>query len=85
MKDRFEVIYKEAHSAGLEKRKARWDEKEQEVVIGGGIIAAICFGIAGYGHFYRGRMALGCFFSILTAAQLAPALTNYIQLKKKSE
>lgn len=51
--------------------------------VGCSIVAAICFGIVSYGHFYRGRMELGWTFVILTAAQLALALTNYIHTMKK--
>ena len=52
-----------------------------------GVAAAICFGIVSYGHFYRGRMALGWTFAILTAAQLVLAVMNCILSKKidKSE
>lgn len=57
-------------------------KKNGKVVIGCSIVAAICFGIVSYGHFYRGRMALGGVFAILTAAQLVLALMNYFILKK---
>ena len=57
-------------------------KKNGKVVIGCSIVAAICFGIVSYGHFYRGRMALGWTFAILTAAQLALAVTNHILSKK---
>lgn len=53
-----------------------------KIVIGCSIVAAICFGIVSYGHFYRGRMALGWIFAILTAAQLVLAAVNYILSKK---
>ena len=51
-------------------------------MIGCSIVAAICFGIVSYGHFYRGRMELGWTFAVLTAAQLALAMTNYILSNK---
>lgn len=54
-----------------------------KVVIGCSIVAAVCFGIVSYGHFYRGRAALGWTFAVLTAAQLAA--TNGILLKKRKE
>ena len=57
-------------------------KKSKKVVIGCSIVAAICFGIVSYGHFYRGQMALGGVFAILTAAQLVLALMNYFILKK---
>ena len=57
-------------------------KKNSKVVIGCNIVSAICFGIARYGHFYRGRMELGWIFVILTAAQLALAVMNYMISKK---
>ncbi|MGN0250221.1 MAG: hypothetical protein ACI4EH_02490 [Oliverpabstia sp.] len=57
-------------------------KKNGKVVIGCSIVAAICFGIVSYGHFYRGRMALGWTFAILTATQVVLAVTNYIISKK---
>ena len=57
-------------------------KRNKKVVIGCSIVAAICFGIVSYGNFYRGRMALGWTFAILTAAQLALAVMNYILSKK---
>ena len=45
----------------------------------------IGFGIVSYGHFYRGRIELGWTFAILTAAQLALAVMNYILSKKTDE
>ena len=57
-------------------------KKNAKVVIGCSIVAAVCFGIVSYGHFYRGRMELGWIFVILTAAQLALAVMNYILSKK---
>lgn len=57
-------------------------KKNSKIVIGCSIVAAICFGIVSYGHFYRGRMALGWIFAILTAAQLALAVVNCILSKK---
>ncbi|MGN0316295.1 MAG: hypothetical protein ACI4EG_16100 [Fusicatenibacter sp.] len=57
-------------------------KKNAKVVIGCSIVAAICFGIVSYGHFYRGRMALGWVFAILTAAQLVLAVMNYSISKK---
>ena len=53
-----------------------------KIVIGCSIVAAICFGIVSYGHFYRGRMELGWIFAILTAAQLVLAVLNYRISKK---
>lgn len=52
------------------------------VVIGCSIVAAICFGIVSYGHFYRGRMGLGWLFVVLTLAQLMLAWMNYTIGKK---
>ena len=52
-------------------------------VMGCSIVAAICFGIVSYNHFYRGRIELGWTFSILTAAQLVLAVMNDIISKKK--
>ena len=57
-------------------------ERTKRIVIGCSIVAATGFGIVSYGHFYRGRMALGWTFAILTAAQLALAVTNHILSKK---
>ena len=57
-------------------------ERNKRIVIGCSIVAATGFGIVSYGHFYRGRMALGGVFAILTAAQLVLALMNYFILKK---
>lgn len=59
-------------------------KKNKSVVIGCSIVAAICFGIVSYGHFYRGRMELGLIFALLTIAQLALAWTNYSIGKKSS-
>lgn len=59
-------------------------KKNKKVVIGCSIVAAICFGIVSYGHFYRGRVELGWVFAILTAAQLALALMN-LNLSKKED
>ena len=56
-------------------------ERNKRIVIGCSIVAATGFGIVSYGHFYRGRMALGWTFAILTAAQLALAVTNHILSK----
>lgn len=58
-------------------------KRNKKVVIGCCIAAAICFGIVSYGHFYRGRMALGWIFAILTAAQLGLAVMNYVISKKR--
>ena len=52
------------------------------VAIGCSIVAAICFGIVSYGHFYRGRMELGWIFALLTVAQLALAVMNYMIARK---
>ena len=57
-------------------------KKNKKAVIVCSIVAAICFGIVSYGHFYRGRIAFGWTFAILTILQLAPAVTNYIISKK---
>lgn len=59
--------------------------RNSKVAIGFGIIAAICFGIVSYGHFYRGRIELGWTFAILAAAQLTIAVMNVRLLKKISE
>lgn len=53
-------------------------KKSGKIVIGCSIVAAICFGIVSYGHFYRGRMELGWIFALLTVAQLALAVMNYM-------
>ena len=58
-------------------------KKNAKVVIGCSIVAAVCFGIVSYGHFYRGRMGLGWVFAVLTVAQLALAVMNYSIAKKK--
>ena len=60
-------------------------KKNKKVVIGCSIVAAICFGIVSYGHFYRGRIELGWTFAVLTAVQLALAVMNVHLLKKISE
>ena len=60
-------------------------KKNAKVVIGCSIVAAVCFGIVSYGHFYRGRMELGWVFAILTAAQLVLAVMNHILSKKIDE
>ena len=60
-------------------------KRNRKIVIGCSIVAAIGFGIVSYGHFYRGRMALGWVFAILTAAQLALAVMNVRLSKKISE
>lgn len=57
-------------------------KRNKKVVISCSIVSAICFGTVSYGHFYRGRMALGWTFAILTAAQLALAVMNYSIAKK---
>ena len=57
-------------------------KRKKRIVIGCSIVAAICFGIVSYGHFYRGRMELGWTFAVLTAAQLAIAVMNVRLLKK---
>ena len=57
-------------------------KKNAKVVTGCSIVAAICFGIVSYGHFYRGRVKFGWIFAILTAAQLALAVMNYSISKK---
>lgn len=55
----------------------------RKFVIGCGVVAATCFGIVSYGHFYRGRMALGWLYASLTMAQLAVASSNYRLLRKE--
>ncbi|MGN1412779.1 MAG: hypothetical protein ACI4WY_00890 [Anaerovoracaceae bacterium] len=60
-------------------------EQKGKVVIGCSIVAAVCFGIVSYGHFYRGRMELGWVFAILTAAQLGLAVMNYRLQRKIAE
>lgn len=60
-------------------------KKKKRIAIRCSIVAAICFGIVSYGHFYRGRIELGWTFAILTAAQLAIALMNVHLLKKISD
>lgn len=57
-------------------------KRKKRIVIGCSIVAAICFGIVSYGHFYWGRMGLGWTFAVLTAAQLVLAVMNYILSKK---
>lgn len=57
-------------------------KRNRNIAVVCSIAAAICFGIVSYGHFYRGRMELGWVFALLTIAQLALALMNYIILKK---
>lgn len=57
-------------------------EKIGKIVIGSCAFAAVCFGIAGYIHFYRGRMALGWLFATLAVTQLALALANHFISKK---
>ena len=57
-------------------------KRKKRIVIGCSIAAAICFGIVSYGHFYRGRMALGWIFAILTASQLVIALKNYFLIEE---
>ena len=39
-------------------------------------IAAVCFAIVSYGHFYRGRPGLGWLFGALAAAQAGMAVVN---------
>lgn len=60
-------------------------KKNSKIVIGCSIVAAICFGIVSYGHFYRGRMELGWIFAILTAAQLVLTVMNCVIPKKTAE
>lgn len=48
-------------------------KKNSKVVVGCSIVAAICFGIVSYGHFYRGRPMFGRISAILTVVQLALA------------
>lgn len=51
----------------------RWNKRTAAIC---NTTAAICFGIVSYGHYYRGRIALGCVFTILTLAQFVLALRN---------
>lgn len=60
-------------------------KKNSKVVIGCSIVAAVCFVIVSYGHFYRGRMELGWVFVILTIAQLVLALMNYFISKNTKQ
>ena len=57
-------------------------KRNKRIVIGCSIVAAICFGIVSYGHFYRGRVELGLIFAVLTVAQLTLAVMNYMIFKK---
>ena len=57
----------------------KWNPR---IIIGCSIVATCCFGIVSYGHFYRGRMGLGWMFAMLTVAQLALAIMNYVIYKK---
>ena len=57
-------------------------QKRKRIAVGCSIVAAVCFGIVSYGHFYRGQTELGWTFAILTAAQLALAVTNYRIFRK---
>ena len=57
-------------------------KRNRNIAVVCSIAPAICFGIVSYGHFYRGRMELGWVFALLTIAQLALALMNYVILKK---
>ena len=56
-------------------------KKSRRIAVGCSIAAAIFFGIASYGHFYRGRMELGWVFAILAIAQLALAVKNRSLIK----
>lgn len=51
-------------------------------IMGCNIVAAICFGIVSYGHFYREQIALGWLFAILTIAQLYLAFRHAADIKK---
>lgn len=53
-------------------------KKNKRIVIGCNLVAAICFGIASYGHFYHGGIEFGLIFAVLATAQSVLALTNYI-------
>lgn len=57
-------------------------KKSKRVVIVCSLAAAVCFGIVSYGYFYRGRLALGWVFALLTLVQLILASKNYFMLKK---
>ena len=57
-------------------------KKSGTIVIGCSIVAAMCFRIVSYGHFYRGRMELGWIFALLAVAQLALAVMNYMIARK---
>lgn len=56
-----------------------------KTVIGCGVVAGICFGIAGCGYFCSGRTVFGWIFAVLSAAQLILALTNYLISKKNKK
>lgn len=59
-------------------------KRNEKIVIACSIIAAICFGIVSYGHFYRGRDTDGWIFAVLTFLQLVLAITNcIIYIRKK--
>lgn len=60
-------------------------KKNKTCVMVCSVIAAICFGIVSYGHFYRGRVGLGCIFAALTLAQLALAGVNSCIFRKRKE
>lgn len=57
-------------------------KKNTKIIISCAIIAAICFAIVSYGHFYRGRIGLGILFTVLTLAQIVIAIINYNISKK---
>lgn len=56
--------------------------KNIKIIISCTIIAAICFAIVSYGHFYRGRIGLGILFAVLTLAQIVMVIINYNISKK---
>lgn len=56
--------------------------KNNKLLIGCSITAAICFGIVSYGHFYRGRISYGWIFALLCLAQALIALSNLLRAGK---
>ena len=60
-------------------------KRNKKVVIGCSVAAAVCCGIASYGHFYRGRMEFGWIFAVLKLEQLGLAVMNIVILKNRSK
>ena len=56
--------------------------KNNKLLIGCSITAAICFGIVSYGHFYRGRSSYGWIFALLSLVQAMIALSNLLRAGK---